>query len=163
MQRVRRRHGLKRRQGHLPATRAYTRALDRHFAAAQHDFTRHTARSRGLAIRLVGIPRPANRDAVLFQHRGEDLHARSDRQLQQLGTGVDEEIDQRFIAALRSKKAEDFASLPAERLESGTGELRSWTAAAGALEGLDLSFMEYYPCYRSPAGTGVAMGFALWN
>jgi hypothetical protein len=76
---------------------------------------------------------------------------------------IDEEIDQRFIAALRSQKAEDFASLPRERLESGTGELRSWTGAAGALEGLDLDYMEYYPCYRSPAGTGVAMGFALWR
>jgi 3-O-methylgallate 3,4-dioxygenase len=76
---------------------------------------------------------------------------------------IDEEIDRRFIAALRSKKSEDFASLPPERLQSGTGELRSWTAAAGALEGLGLAFMEYYPCYRSPAGTGVAMGFAIWR
>ncbi len=76
---------------------------------------------------------------------------------------IDEEIDQRFIAALRSKNAQDFTSLPRERLESGTGELRSWAAAAGALEGLNLEFMEYYPCYRSPAGTGVAMGFAIWR
>ncbi|HLY67065.1 MAG TPA: extradiol ring-cleavage dioxygenase [Chloroflexota bacterium] len=76
---------------------------------------------------------------------------------------IDEEIDERFIAALRSKKAEDFAGLPPERLQSGTGELRSWTGAAGALEGLELDFMEYYPCYRSPAGTGVAMGFAVWR
>lgn len=76
---------------------------------------------------------------------------------------IDEDIDQRFIAALRSKKASDFAALPPERLESGTGELRSWTAAAGALEHLDLTSMEYFPCYRSPAGTGVAMGFAIWS
>ena len=64
---------------------------------------------------------------------------------------------------LRPLYPDEDLSLPAERLESGTGELRSWTTAAGALESLDLSFMEYYPCYRSPAGTGVAMGFALWN
>lgn len=76
---------------------------------------------------------------------------------------IDEDIDRQFMAALRSKNAEDFARLPRERLESGTGELRSWTAAAGALEGLDLDFLEYYPCYRSPAGTGVAMGFAVWR
>jgi hypothetical protein len=76
---------------------------------------------------------------------------------------IDEDIDQQFIAALRSKKPEDFASLPPERLESGTGELRSWTGAAGALEKLELEFMEYYPCYRSLAGTGVAMGFAIWS
>jgi 3-O-methylgallate 3,4-dioxygenase len=76
---------------------------------------------------------------------------------------IDEDIDQRFIAALRSKKADHFAALPPERLESGTGELRSWTAAAGALEHLDLTSMEYFPCYRSPAGTGVAMGFAIWK
>jgi len=76
---------------------------------------------------------------------------------------IDEDIDQRFIAALRSKKADDFAAIPKERLESGTGELRSWTAAAGALEGLELESIDYYPCYRSPAGTGVAMGFAVWR
>lgn len=76
---------------------------------------------------------------------------------------IDEEIDEQFMAALRSKKAEAFGALPRERLESGTGELRSWTGAAGALEGLDVEYLEYYPCYRSPAGTGVAMGFALWS
>jgi 3-O-methylgallate 3,4-dioxygenase len=76
---------------------------------------------------------------------------------------IDEDVDQRFIGALRSKKADEFAALPSERLESGTGELRSWTGAAGALEHLDLTSMDYFPCYRSLAGTGVAMGFAIWK
>ncbi|MBV8084506.1 MAG: extradiol ring-cleavage dioxygenase [Chloroflexi bacterium] len=76
---------------------------------------------------------------------------------------IDEDVDQQFIAALQSKKATDFAALPPERLESGTGELRSWTGAAGALEHLDLVSIEYFPCYRSLAGTGVAMGFAIWR
>src|SRR5207244_862078 len=54
----------------------------------------------------------------------------SDARVAVVGSGglshfvIDEDIDQRFIAALRAGKAEGFASLPRERLESGTGELR---------------------------------------
>jgi hypothetical protein len=55
------------------------------------------------------------------------------------------------------------AALPLDRLESGTSEIRNWIAAAGALEGLDMHVVDYVPSYRSEAGTGVGMAFAVWD
>ena len=74
---------------------------------------------------------------------------------------IDQEIDQKFLLALRSKDAETICNLPSTRLQSGTGELRSWIAAAAAVEELELTFLEYQACYRSPAGSGMGMGFAI--
>jgi hypothetical protein len=77
---------------------------------------------------------------------------------------VDEDIDRRFLQAVRDRDVATLKSLPATRLQSGTGEIRSWLAAVAAVQGrLQLDFMEYQPCYRSPAGTGMGMGFALWK
>jgi 3-O-methylgallate 3,4-dioxygenase len=77
---------------------------------------------------------------------------------------VDEEIDRRFLQAVRDKDVDTLWSLPAVRLQSGTGEIRSWLAAVAAVnDQLKLDFVEYQPCYRSPAGTGMGMGFAVWN
>jgi aromatic ring-opening dioxygenase catalytic subunit (LigB family) len=76
---------------------------------------------------------------------------------------VDEEIDRRFLQAVKDKDAEAMKALPASRLQSGTGEIRSWLAAVGAAEDLKLDFMEYQACYRSAAGSGMGMGFAVWK
>jgi hypothetical protein len=76
---------------------------------------------------------------------------------------VDEEIDRRFLQAVKDKDAEAMKALPASRLQSGTGEIRSWLAAVGAAEDLELDFMEYQACYRSAAGSGMGMGFAVWK
>ena len=50
-----------------------------------------------------------------------------------------------------------------EELNSGTSEVRNWISTAGAVEHLDMTLIDYVPCYRSPAGTGCAMGFAEWR
>ena len=76
---------------------------------------------------------------------------------------IDEEIDRRFLTALREKDTRAICELPNARLQSGTGEIRSWIAAAAAVEDLDLAFVEYQACYRSPAGSGMGMGFAVWK
>ncbi len=49
------------------------------------------------------------------------------------------------------------------RLNSGTSEVRNWITVAGACEHLDTAWQEYIPCYRSEAGTGCGMGFAVWR
>ena len=49
------------------------------------------------------------------------------------------------------------------RLNSGTSEIRNWITVAGACERLDTVWQEYIPCYRSAAGTGCGMGFAVWR
>ena len=76
---------------------------------------------------------------------------------------VDEDIDHRSIEAMKSKDVKQIAALPLERLNAGTSEVRNWLAAAGASENLDMEMFDYVPCYRSPAGTGCAVGFAQWT
>ena len=77
---------------------------------------------------------------------------------------IDEEFDGQVISALQAKDSETLRSLRAERLNSGTSEIRSWLGAAGALQetSLRMELIDYVPCYRSMAGTGVAMTFARW-
>jgi len=75
---------------------------------------------------------------------------------------VDEDLDHKFLSALKSNSIESHAALPLKKLNSGNSELRNWSAVAGAMEHLDMQLFDYVPCYRSPAGTGCAMAFAQW-
>jgi hypothetical protein len=76
---------------------------------------------------------------------------------------VDEELDRHVLQILAKKDAEAIAALPASQLESGNSEIRNWIAAAGAAEHLHMELVDYVPSYRSLAGTGVGMGFAVWR
>jgi len=76
---------------------------------------------------------------------------------------IDEEIDQMTIDGLRSKKPETLWRLPRERLWGGTSEILNWVALAGAVESMELKYLEYVTTYRSPAATGCGMGFAYWH
>jgi 3-O-methylgallate 3,4-dioxygenase len=76
---------------------------------------------------------------------------------------VDEALDRRVLEACRTRDAESLSTIPMAQLNSGTSEIRNWIAAAGALEALDMVWQDYVPCYRSPAGTGCGMGFAIWR
>jgi 3-O-methylgallate 3,4-dioxygenase len=76
---------------------------------------------------------------------------------------IDEELDQQILKAMQAKDAEVLSALPQRRLNSGTSEVRNWISTAGAVEQLDMTLIDYVPCYRSPAGTGCAMGFAEWR
>ena len=74
---------------------------------------------------------------------------------------VDEELDRRVLDALRNKDGESLCTLPLEKLNSGNSEIRNWITLAGACEHLTVGWQDYVPCYRSAAGTGCGMGFAL--
>ncbi len=76
---------------------------------------------------------------------------------------IDEELDQRVIKALQNKDVDALTSLPRELLNSGNSEIRNWIVTAAAVEDLDMELLDFVPCYRSPAGTGCAMGFAEWS
>jgi 3-O-methylgallate 3,4-dioxygenase len=76
---------------------------------------------------------------------------------------VDEELDRRVLAACRDHDRDSLMSIPEARLNSGSSEIRNWIATAGAVEALEMRWHDYVPCYRSPAGTGCGMGFALWS
>jgi 3-O-methylgallate 3,4-dioxygenase len=76
---------------------------------------------------------------------------------------VDEELDRFLLDAFRTKDADALRTLSPQRLNSGTSEVRNWITVAGACEHLETKWQDYVPCYRSAAGTGCGMGFAVWG
>ena len=78
---------------------------------------------------------------------------------------IDEELDQRMIGAITRRDEQAIINEPECNFQSGTSEIKNWIAAMGALEGTGLEFelLDYVPCYRSEAGTGNAMAFAVWQ
>jgi hypothetical protein len=76
---------------------------------------------------------------------------------------MDDEIDRITLDALQEKDADRLRSLPVERLFGGTSEIRNWVIAAGALEPMKMTLVDFVPAYRSPAATGCGMSFAYWE
>jgi 3-O-methylgallate 3,4-dioxygenase len=67
------------------------------------------------------------------------------------------------LDALARRDAAALTALPGAQLDSGNSEIRNWIAAAGAVEHLSMTLVDYVPSYRSEAGTGVGMAFAVWD
>ena len=76
---------------------------------------------------------------------------------------VDEELDRSVLDALQAKDAAVLTGLPLNKLEAGSSEIRNWICAGGALESLAMDWSDYIPGYRSPAGTGTGIAFAVWS
>lgn len=78
---------------------------------------------------------------------------------------IDEEFDQMFFSALRSRDADKLRTIDECYFQSGTSELKNWVSAAGILFNTELDgpVVDYVPCYRSEAGTGTANGFVYWT
>jgi 3-O-methylgallate 3,4-dioxygenase len=76
---------------------------------------------------------------------------------------VDEELDHLVLDACRRNDGAALASIPMAKLNSGSSEIRNWITVAGAASHLDHDWQDYVPCYRSAAGTGCGMGFAVWR
>ena len=76
---------------------------------------------------------------------------------------VEEELDRAVIDALKRKDLEFLAGLDPRRLKAGSSEIRNWIVIAGAAAHLDLKWISYTPSYRTPAGTGIGLGFASWG
>ncbi len=76
---------------------------------------------------------------------------------------VDESLDRGVLSAITGADAGHLRSLSRARLRSGNSEILNWIAAAGTLEALTATVVDYVPGYRSPAGTGAGMAFASWE
>lgn len=78
---------------------------------------------------------------------------------------IDEEFDKRVLDAMLRKDSKALTAEPDNLFQSGSSETKNWIAAAGAISdgGLDMDLLDYVPCYRSEAGTGNAMAFAVWR
>ena len=76
---------------------------------------------------------------------------------------VEEELDQAVIGALKRKDLGFLGSLDPRQLKAGSSEIRNWIVVASAATHLDLKWISYTPSYRTPAGTGIGLGFASWS
>jgi 3-O-methylgallate 3,4-dioxygenase len=76
---------------------------------------------------------------------------------------VDEAFDRDFLRALADKDSVFLRNVPPGKLQSGNSEMRNWITTAAAAQDLALAWSSYVPCYRSAAGTGCGMGFAVWK
>jgi OH-DDVA oxygenase/3-O-methylgallate 3,4-dioxygenase len=78
---------------------------------------------------------------------------------------VDEEMDRRLLDAMASGDYDRLVSEPDIHFRSGTSEIKNWIVVAGILAetGLRMTLLDYAACYRTEAGTGSGMGFAIWT
>jgi hypothetical protein len=76
---------------------------------------------------------------------------------------IDESLDRGVLDAIAARDGAALGAIPRDRLRSGNSEILNWVAAAGALEGLTATIVDYVPGYRTPAGTGTGMAFARWE
>lgn len=76
---------------------------------------------------------------------------------------VDTELDRKVLSALERHDADALGALSRDQLRSGTSEILNWITAAGALENLPATVIDYVPGYRTPAGTGAGMAFVYWQ
>lgn len=76
---------------------------------------------------------------------------------------IDEDLDRRILDGIAARDAEALGSVGRGRVRSGNSEILNWVTAAGVLEGLAATVVDYVPGYRTPAGTGAGMAFARWE
>jgi 3-O-methylgallate 3,4-dioxygenase len=76
---------------------------------------------------------------------------------------IDEALDRGVLDSIATKDAAALGGIPRDKLRSGNSEILNWVTAAGALEGLVPTIVDYVPGYRTPAGTGTGMAFARWD
>jgi OH-DDVA oxygenase len=78
---------------------------------------------------------------------------------------IDEDLDQRVLAAMRIHDEEALAKIPENIFKVGTAEIKNWFPVISAMnaEGRNYTQVDYVPCYRSEAGTGNAMAFVYWD
>jgi len=74
---------------------------------------------------------------------------------------VDPDLDRLVMDAFLTGDGDTLSAIPRVRLNSGNSEIRNWIVVAGASAGLVPEWHDYVPFYRTPAGTGCGMGFAI--
>ena len=78
---------------------------------------------------------------------------------------IDEDLDRRVLDALAANAPDKLLAIPEDRYQSGSSEIKNWIPLSAIMADLDLdmTLVDYVPCYRSEAGTGNAMGFVYWQ
>ncbi|MEK9682909.1 MAG: hypothetical protein VW226_00045 [Rhodospirillaceae bacterium] len=78
---------------------------------------------------------------------------------------IDEKLDRKVLAAFEAGDVGKMSPIPENYYQSGTSEIKNWLPVAALMAdfSLKMELIDYIPCYRSTAGTGNAMGFAIWT
>ncbi|MEX1147341.1 MAG: hypothetical protein WEB93_03065 [Sphingomonadales bacterium] len=76
---------------------------------------------------------------------------------------TDEVLDRGVMNAMRTGDTAHLRAVPPEALRTGSSEILNWIMAAGALQRLPVAWNDYVPVFRTPAGTGIGMGFMVWR
>lgn len=76
---------------------------------------------------------------------------------------TDADLDQRVIQLLRDRDEAGIGAIPMPALRAGSSEILCWIMAGGACEHLSMEWSDYQPVYRTDAGTGIGLGFAIWK
>jgi Catalytic LigB subunit of aromatic ring-opening dioxygenase len=76
---------------------------------------------------------------------------------------LDIALDRLVIDALRDKNTDALLSIPFAKLQSGSSEILNWIAMHGAIKHLNFDWCDYFPGYRTPAGTGIGLAFGVWR
>lgn len=78
---------------------------------------------------------------------------------------IDEELDRRWLDAMRDGDEAALAGVGESAFMGNSCEVKSWYVLAAMMAdwGRPMDLIDYVPCYRTPAGTGNAMGFAHWE
>lgn len=77
-------------------------------------------------------------------------------------TKIDEPLDAKFLAALKSNDTAYMSAMPSALFREGTSEILNWIVIQGAANRPG-HLVEYSPLYRTKTGVGCAMGFAYWD
>ena len=77
---------------------------------------------------------------------------------------IDEALDGRVLRALQDRDEAALAAIPEVLFAGNTSEIKSWLPLAAIMNDASrtMRLIDYVPCYRTEAGTGNAMGFAVW-
>ena len=118
--------------------------------------TRRTSRRRGAATILAGRSARRSRACRGRAHRHCRL-GQAQPFCRRRGAGP------RHHRRARPQGRRGVQSLPRKKLNSGSSEIRMWIAVGGAVEHLDLAWSHYVPGYRTPAGSGTGLGFAVFQ
>ena len=76
---------------------------------------------------------------------------------------VEEEVDRQLLGGLDDPAGTAMRALPRAALLEGSSEILNWILVAGAVTDLPLAWQAYEPIRRTPAGTGIGCGFAVWQ
>jgi len=78
---------------------------------------------------------------------------------------IDENFDRLALDLMQKRDHAGLGRLPEDHLQSGNSEIKNWLPVASACDGagMKMKLIDYVPCYRSPAGTGTANAFAIWQ